>query len=153
MEKYTFASNIGNITVIYSDDYIEKIVLNSKDEKNETYNKFAHKIEEEILYYLNKGKNTVDIPYLIKGTDFEVAILNEVSKIEYGKTISYKELSKRAGYPNAYRACGTVCKNNVLPILIPCHRVIKSDGSLGEYNGGKQTKKFLVELEKNYKNC
>ncbi len=69
-------------------------------------------------------------------TRFQVRVLLEVYRIPKGSTASYKEIARRAGRPNAYRAVGTAVRKNPFPIEIPCHRVIKSDGSLGNYSGG-----------------
>ena len=71
-----------------------------------------------------------------------------MSKIPYGKTISYADLAKQAGKPLAYRAVGTACGKNPLPLIIPCHRVISQQG-LGGFTGGLKIKKFLLNLEKN----
>jgi methylated-DNA-[protein]-cysteine S-methyltransferase len=68
-------------------------------------------------------------------------------KIPFGKTLSYGELSKRAGIPKSARFVGSVCAKNRFPLLIPCHRVVKSDGSLGGYSGGIKIKKKLLEWE------
>ena len=69
-------------------------------------------------------------------TRFQVRVLLEVYKIPRGSTASYNDIANRVGRPNAYRAVGTAVRKNPFPIKIPCHRVIKSDGSLGNYSGG-----------------
>lgn len=147
MEKYTFASNIGNISLIIKNGYVIFIELNSEEDISLKVNESTQKIIRNILKYLEGSFKTINIPYLIEGSKFQRDILNEISKIEYGVTISYKELANRAGYPHAFRACGTVCKQNHLPLVIPCHRVVKSNGLIGEYNGGVDLKKALLEME------
>ncbi len=67
--------------------------------------------------------------------------------IPYGATITYADLARRAGNPNAARAVGSACARNPLPIVAPCHRVTRSDGSLGEYLAGPEVKRQLIELE------
>tara|TARA_B100000959_G_C14612621_1_gene472718 strand:- start:157 stop:456 length:300 start_codon:yes stop_codon:yes gene_type:complete len=86
----------------------------------------------------------------LKGTNFQIKVWNELKKIPIGKTKTYKEIAIILGKPKAARAVANACKKNPYPIIIPCHRVIKSDGSLGGYsgNGGKKRKKKLLELEK-----
>ncbi|MBU4603171.1 MGMT family protein, partial [bacterium] len=75
--------------------------------------------------------------------------LQTVRKIPYGETRSYKEAAEAAGCPRAYRAVGNTMRNNPLPLIIPCHRVIKSDGSLGGFSGkeGIVLKKKMIDLE------
>ncbi len=81
-------------------------------------------------------------------TKFQKKVLLTTFRIKKGETITYKELAVRAGNRNAYRAVGTALKKNPLPIIIPCHRVVKSDGSIGNYsNGGKARKLALLKVE------
>lgn len=82
-------------------------------------------------------------------TNFQKKILQTVRKIPYGETRSYKEAAEAAGYPRAYRAVGNAMKNNPLPLIIPCHRVIKSNGMLGDFSGKESIalKKKMIELE------
>ncbi len=77
-------------------------------------------------------------------TDFQMRVLLATYSIPKGKTMTYKQLAKKAGYPHAYRAVGSVMKMNPLAPTIPCHRVIKSDGSLGNYSAGGTKKKMLM---------
>ncbi|MGP1484758.1 MAG: methylated-DNA--[protein]-cysteine S-methyltransferase [Campylobacter sp.] len=88
----------------------------------------------------------------IKSTGFTRQIHEELLKIPYASTITYAQLAKNAGKPRAYRAAGTANSKNKIPILVPCHRVVSANG-LGGYSGAKgiETKKFLLNLEKN--NC
>lgn len=87
------------------------------------------------------------IERLLTGTDFERTVWKEISKIPWGETISYKELAKRVGRPRAYRAVANACGKNPLPIVIPCHRVIASDGTIGGFSCGVEIKKILLKLE------
>jgi len=82
-------------------------------------------------------------------TPFQKRIYKELIKVPAGKTVSYLELGKRAGYKNASRAVGTAMSKNKLVLFIPCHRVVRSDGSLGNFSGcgGTATKKRLLEVE------
>jgi len=81
-------------------------------------------------------------------TNFQRAVLMEVAKIPKGKVMSYKQIAQAIGKPNAYRAVGNALKKNPLPVLIPCHRVIKADGEIGGYAfGGKSEKIKLLEKE------
>ena len=83
------------------------------------------------------------------GTKFQILVWKEISKIPYGQTISYKEIAVKIGYPNSSRAVANACGKNPYPIIIPCHRVICSNGELGGYSGpgGLSEKRRLLKVE------
>jgi O-6-methylguanine DNA methyltransferase len=82
-------------------------------------------------------------------TDFQKRVWKEIDKIPYGKTVTYKEIAKKIGKPNASRAVANACGKNPTPIIRPCHRVIRSNGEIGGYSapGGAIAKKVLLEKE------
>ena len=86
----------------------------------------------------------------LEGTEFQIRVWNELKKIPKGETRTYKEIAELIGKPTAARAVANACGKNPYPITIPCHRVVRSDGSLGGYSGegGVEKKKFLLENEK-----
>ncbi len=100
-------------------------------------------------YFTGKRK-TFDFAMDQEGTLFQKKVWNELLNIPYGKTISYMELSRRIGDTKAIRAVGTTNGKNQLSIVVPCHRVIGSDGSLTGYGGGLWRKKWLLEHELKY---
>ena len=85
----------------------------------------------------------------LKGTEFEVKVWKEISKIPYGETRTYKDLAIAIGKPDSARAVANACGKNPYPPIIPCHRVIRTDGKLGGYSGkgGIKTKKKLLKQE------
>ncbi|MAS50622.1 MAG: 6-O-methylguanine DNA methyltransferase [Rickettsiales bacterium] len=87
----------------------------------------------------------------LNGTKFQVKVWKELLKIPSGETRTYKEIAILIGSPNSARAVANACAKNPYPILVPCHRVIRSDGSLGGYSarGGVNKKKKLLEQERN----
>lgn len=87
------------------------------------------------------------IPLVAPGTEFEEAVWQHLQKIPYGETISYTELAARVGRPSATRAVGSANGRNRIAIVIPCHRVVNSNGKLGGYGGGLWRKQRLLELE------
>ncbi len=102
----------------------------------------------QLLEYF-EGKRTVfDMPFDIRGTEFRIRVWKILADIPYGKTLSYAQVADRVENPGAYRAVGTSCGANPLPIIIPCHRVLASDGSLGGYSGGLEIKRALLAHEK-----
>lgn len=83
-------------------------------------------------------------------TQFQEGVHAHLRKIPYGSTMSYTELADVCEKPRAVRAIGSACGANPLPLLVPCHRVVRSDGSLGGYRGGLEAKQFLLGLEASY---
>lgn len=99
-------------------------------------------------YFNGKRVNFSEIKTIyITGTPFQQSIWDALKLIDYGKTISYGELAKSIGKPGAFRAAGTANGKNLIPLIIPCHRVIKSDGTLGGYSGGLDIKAKLLKIE------
>ncbi|HJL54826.1 MAG: methylated-DNA--[protein]-cysteine S-methyltransferase [Candidatus Thalassarchaeaceae archaeon] len=85
----------------------------------------------------------------LKGTEFQIKVWMELMKIPTGETRSYKEVAEAIGHPNSSRAVANACASNPHPVIIPCHRVIRSDGGLGGYSGGggMETKLGLLNSE------
>jgi methylated-DNA-[protein]-cysteine S-methyltransferase len=95
-----------------------------------------------------EGKLTdFDLPLVLDGTEFQLLVWCNLQKIPYGETVSYGEIAKRIGSPNAARAVGLANGSNRIPIIIPCHRVIGSNGDLTGFGGGLPIKKKLLALE------
>ena len=97
--------------------------------------------------YFNGNQNNINFNLKLEGTEFQETVWQALLKIPWGETISYKELAGKIGRPKAYRAVGNALNANPIPIIIPCHRVIKSDRSIGGYGGGVQIKKVLLKHE------
>lgn len=102
--------------------------------------------------YFQGKRTTFSLPFKLTGTPFQLAVWKELQNIPYGKTISYKEIAQKINKPKAYRAVGMANNKNPLPIIIPCHRVIGSNGKLIGYAGGLKLKNYLLELEKSHTN-
>lgn len=97
--------------------------------------------------FFARRRLTFDIPLLLAGTDFQKRVWLELLNIPYGKTVSYGELARRMGKPEAVRATANAVGANALSLFVPCHRVIGSDNSLTGYAGGTDTKRRLLRLE------
>jgi methylated-DNA-[protein]-cysteine S-methyltransferase len=102
----------------------------------------------ELRAYFAGELETFDLRLAPEGTPFQQRVWSELLKIPYGETISYGELARRIGNPNASRAVGLANGSNPIPIVIPCHRVIGSNGKLTGYGGGLPVKEKLLALEK-----
>ena len=96
--------------------------------------------------YFAGERTAFDLPMELAGTDFQRVVWNELTRIPYGETISYGELARRVGRPNGPRAVGQANGRNPIPIIVPCHRVLASNG-IGGYGGGLKVKRALLALE------
>lgn len=103
--------------------------------------------KEELQEYFDGKRTSFDLPLNPSGSDFDKKVWKVMQTIPYSKTWTYKQLGKAAGYPNAPRAMGLACKKNSILIMIPCHRVTKSDGTMGGFSAGLDLKKELLALE------
>jgi len=141
-------SYLGNRKDLF-ENYIEKLKENSCRGGLVSLNeKKSAETENYILDYLSgKVKNIKLDTYFLFGTDFEKKVWNTAVSIPYGKTLSYKELAEKTGFPLAWRAVGTALGHNPVMLVVPCHRIIKSDGSIGNFGGGVKVKEFLLNLE------
>ncbi len=98
-------------------------------------------------YFAGKLRS-FDLPLVLEGTPFQTAVWQALRAIPYGAVVSYGEIARRIGKPKAARAVGAANRRNPLPIVVPCHRVIGSDGSLTGFGGGLSVKKALLDLER-----
>ena len=105
-------------------------------------------LKKELKEYFESGREefTQKIVFM-SATEFEKAVWNALTEIPYGETRTYKWLAEKIGKPNACRAVGQALSRNPMPVIIPCHRVIESDGSLGGYSGGIDIKRRLLDIE------
>jgi O-6-methylguanine DNA methyltransferase len=87
---------------------------------------------------------------LQEGTAFQKKVWRSLQRIPHGQTRSYRLIARDIGHPKSFRAVGGACGKNPIAVLIPCHRVIKADGTLGGFTGGLRTKRLLLAIEKNY---
>ena len=142
MYSYTYNTQIGNITIIEKDGYIANLYINYNNIKTiQKETKLISQTANEIKEYLDGNKKSFSIPIKIEGTDFQKKVWQEVLKIPYGENRSYKDIAININNSKAYRAVGTAIKNNPIPIIIPCHRVIKSNKDIGNYAYGIDIKK------------
>ena len=97
-------------------------------------------------YFAGK-RRSFSLPLRLAGTDFQERVWHQIALVPYGKTISYTELAKRTGAPEAVRAAGTTTGRNPVSIIVPCHRIVGKNGSMCGFAGGLKRKQFLLELE------
>ncbi|QOR65073.1 bifunctional transcriptional activator/DNA repair protein Ada [Cytobacillus suaedae] len=112
--------------------------------------KISMQIEKELKGYFAKELKKFEIPIFQLGSSFQKSVWNELQQIELGHTTSYIDIGIKLNNTKSVRAIGNANGANQLAIVVPCHRVIKADGSLGGYGGGLERKKWLINHEKNY---
>jgi methylated-DNA-[protein]-cysteine S-methyltransferase len=105
-------------------------------------------VARELDEYFGGTRQVFDLPLDFQlSTGFRRMVLSQLPTIGYGRTASYAQVAAAAGHPRAFRATGTACATNPLPVVVPCHRVVKSDGTPGRYRGGPVAKQLLLNLE------
>lgn len=107
--------------------------------------------KRQLAEYFAGNRRQFELPLSLYGTAFQVEDWLALCTIPYGETRSYRQIAEQIGRPKAFRAVGMANHNNPVSIIVPCHRVIGSDGSLVGYGGGLDIKKYLLNLEENNK--
>lgn len=144
---------IKNIHVDIKDGCIKALSwIDGNESIKESTNILFQKTISQLKEYFNGMRYEFSIPIIYSGTIFQQRVWQELQKIPYGNTISYKELAMKTGNPKAVRAVAQACGANPIPIIIPCHRVICTNGKIGGYSAGLDIKRLLLELEYNNTN-
>ena len=144
---------IGELTIVEENSKITNIIFENQgknfDKKNciQKGTPILQKTCRQLAEYFAKERTYFSIPLAPDGTEFLQKVWKALEKIPYGETRSYKEIAEQINHPKAYRAVGMANNKNPIPIIIPCHRVISSSGTLTGYAGGLDIKSFLLELE------
>jgi methylated-DNA-[protein]-cysteine S-methyltransferase len=160
-------SPFGRLLVARTDRGVVRLALpkhrgtqQSEDEVLEDLARFVSPRVLEAPSRLDEERRELDEYFEGKRDHFEVPVdwkltppgfrnraLHAVARIPYGKTRTYGEIAKAAGNPRAFRAAGTACGRNAIPLIVPCHRVVQSGGGVGNYGGGPEMKRALLDLE------
>lgn len=113
-----------------------------------TENAVLNDMRKQLTAYFDGRLQKFDVPLQMTGTPFQLQVWNTLLTIPYGKTCTYSEEAAAMDRPTATRAVGSANGRNHICIIVPCHRIIASDGSLGGYTGGLKRKEFLLDLER-----
>ena len=153
-------SSLGLVLVAVSDKGIRAVQLGDDEAtlKGELEERFptvrqtapdasAKEMAARVIDYIESPDNTLDAPLDIRGSNLQKAVWEKLREIPPGSTISYTELAARVGRPAAVRAVAHACAENPLAVIIPCHRAVRSDGSLAGYRWGLERKRALLERE------
>lgn len=153
MKTAVIGSPIGKIEIKGDVSGILTVMFLDNDEMvvSETIPSELKEAVTQLQEYFNGERREFTLKLSPKGTDFQQKVWKELEKIPYGKTVSYQQIANNLGNPKVIRAAASANGKNPISIIIPCHRVIGSDGSLTGYAGGLHRKKWLLDLENDSK--
>lgn len=144
-----YSSPIGLLELIADQDSLLRI--NRTDKSGEVLSSADHPIIRQTVKELDEyfaGKRSgFDVPVRFLGTDFQNQVWNALLQIPYGETTTYSRIAQLVGRPKAVRAVGTAIGRNPVPLIVPCHRVVASDGGLAGFAWGLDAKKYLLRQE------
>ena len=148
LDSAVYAFPFGFLKIGYRGEVL--LLLQKVDEPNDIGKKtdFTDYVYSEITEYLKGERTSFDVTYELEGTAFQKKVWEELTKIPYGETRTYKEIAVAIGNPNASRAVGMANNKNPLMMIVPCHRVIGANGKLVGYGGGIAMKRELLALER-----
>lgn len=138
----------GSLIVEGREDAVEKVDFSFKRLEESPGVGEVNKAIVQMMEYRDGKRKTFDFTLDMKVTEFRLKVFVELMKVGFGETVSYGELARRIGNPKGARAIGNAMNNNPCMIVVPCHRVIGSDGSLVGFAGGLELKQRLLDLEK-----
>ena len=144
----------GICTISLGDHCEELIASLAKDfsqatiiRDDENHQDWSEQIHQQIHSYLAGKEFNLDFPLVLRGTDFQLQVWQTLQRIPYGETRTYGEVARDLGKPKATRAIGNACGANRIALIIPCHRVVSSDGTFGNYRWGIERKQKLIKTE------
>jgi methylated-DNA-[protein]-cysteine S-methyltransferase len=147
--EYVIETPLGKAVAAYNQEALVSLrFVDGTEESFEAVNKLHDDLIKQLNAYFTGESTSFDFPLAPKGTDFQQRVWRLLQEIPYGESMSYQSLSKEYGDEKAIRAIAAANGSNPIMILIPCHRVIGSDGSLTGYAGGLWRKEALLDLER-----
>jgi len=151
VEKISIKTDFGYISAYETNKKIFEIKFGKIKKQTKTKSKILDRFNKDLLKFFNRKISKITLPHKVEGSKIQKKIWKELKKIKIGKTKSYGEIANK--YNISPREVGKICGQNKLLLLVPCHRVIRSDGSLGGFSsiGGVKLKKKLLQFEKVWK--
>jgi len=154
LHKLEYKSPIGVIEIIGTDEAIISIMFSERDVATYNVQDESPKVLKDCLkqleQYFKGDRHEFTFPYIFEGTDFQKSVWIALTKVPCPETVSYKDIAASIGNEKAVRAVGTANGKNKLSIVIPCHRIIGSNGKLTGYAGGLWRKEWLLQHEQNF---
>ena len=149
MNKYTgyIKVSAGIIKIICSEEYVLSVSFSDIIKENDKGSEVLDKALKQMNEYFSGERKKFDLPLYFEGTEFQKSVWNELRKIPYGTTVSYKDIAEGINNEKAVRAVGNANNKNKIMIIVPCHRVIGKNGKLVGFAGGLDKKEFLLKHE------
>jgi methylated-DNA-[protein]-cysteine S-methyltransferase len=147
MHEMTYISPLGPIRLRADDDALLELTFGEAEHERSGDSPVLAATCAQLDEYFAGTRTRFDLPLRLEGTPWERRVWSELLQIGYGETASYGEIARELGHPTASRAVGAANGRNPIAIIVPCHRVIGSDGSLTGYAGGLACKRALLDLE------
>lgn len=141
------SSPIGNIRIRSKDGCLSELSFTDEEPDGLILDQVLLSTIQQLEEYFERKRETFDMPIGLAGTDFQRKVWMEVANIPFGQTTTYLKMSQKLGNPAAIRAVGAAIGANPILVVLPCHRVLGSDGNLTGYAGGLNRKKTLLEME------
>lgn len=142
----SFETPVGNMVVFADETAV--VAIEFRNPPRQTHpSALTNTCVRELKEYFDGTRRTFDVPLALNGTKFQKKVWNAIHKIPFGASKTYGAIAKSIGHPKAVRAVGTATGKNPLCIIVPCHRVLPADGSIGNYASGPAKKAFLLTLE------
>ncbi|GAB3700554.1 methylated-DNA--[protein]-cysteine S-methyltransferase [Nocardiopsis oceani] len=146
------ATEHGLVRVAYASEGFDEVLATLAERVSPRILRSPHRLDQtaaQLREYFAGTRYRFDVPLDHRlSSGFRRTVQDSLPGIAYGRTLTYKQVAERVGNPKAVRAVGTACATNPLPVVVPCHRVLRSDGGMGGYIGGLEAKTTLLELER-----
>lgn len=152
--SYMFKSPIGVLKISEENNRITGVDLQRENtdvvvtQRHQQHTDLLYEAYKQLNEYFAGRRREFELPLYFRGTVFQQTVWRELQKIPYGETRSYADIAIGIGNPKAVRAIGQANHRNPIMIIVPCHRVINKNGTLGGFGCGLEVKKFLLDLEK-----
>jgi methylated-DNA-[protein]-cysteine S-methyltransferase len=143
----------GLVRVALPNEDLDRVLAELSEDLSPRMLEYPARLDEarrELGEYFDGKRERFELPldWRLVHPGFYRRVLRATSRVPFGEMITYRDAAERAGNPRAYRAAGSALGQNPIPIVVPCHRVIRSGGEIGNYGGGPEMKRFLLELER-----
>ncbi len=150
---FYYPSPVGRLGIAEDEGMIEQIFFaDIEDRRKQGYElketPVIKQAAQELQEYFEGKRQVFEMPLNLKGTEFQKSVWRALIEIPYGQIQTYKDIAIKVGSPKGFRAVGLANNRNPIVIVVPCHRVVGSSGSLTGYGGGLPVKEYLIELEK-----
>lgn len=141
------ATSFGNVLLEIQDEKLTRLQFTQDALSEKSLQGIAKEVKNQLDDYFSGKRNSFDLPLELKGTDFQKSVWEAVNQIPFGQTTTYMKLSQKLGNVAAIRAVGAAIGANPVLVIVPCHRIIGTNGQLTGYAGGLERKQALLELE------